>query len=113
MAEREPKAPFPLKPAEGWWEYGVGGVVMGMTGKPVEPDWCHSKLDAEIKAERHERLYVVKRFVTPGVWQRLEPSDSDDHPTVDDWTWEQYLEWRRQRAAKTHVPLTDITTLGD
>lgn len=80
--------------ADGWWEYGVGGYVHGSTEKPLEPHWCMSRLEAEIQAERVERLYVVRRWVRPGPWETV---DADDHPGVTDWEWAKYLEWRDER----------------
>lgn len=97
MTEENPdKHPDDHAP-EGWWEYGVGGLTQYGSGKPVEPHFSFSRLAAEIEAERNENLYVVRRRVLPGTWERVEV---DDHPGVDNWTWEQYLEWREKKLRK-------------
>ena len=110
-AEKPVKGAFDDHVDEGWWEYGVSGMKWGGTGKMVPPRWSASKLIAEIEAERYEALYVVRRWVTPTTWEKLTPDQQDDHPTVDDWTWEQYLEWRSKQQVKPGS-LPDITDLN-
>lgn len=95
-------------PDGGWWQYGVGGYIDGRTKKQLPPTPSMSRLDAEIMAERVDKLYVVRRWVTPGVWEKAEP---DDHPGVADWTWEQYLIWRDREMLAAGVAAKE--RLGD
>lgn len=95
---------------EGWWEYGVGGYYWGTSGKAIPPRPTMTRVMAEIEAERYEHLHVVRRWVTPTTWEKLTADQLDDHPGIDDWTWEQYLEERAKRQSKP-TTLPDITTL--
>jgi hypothetical protein len=97
---------------EGWWEYGVGGYYWGGTGKLIEPRPSTSQLAAEIEAERYEHLYVTRRWVTPSTWQKLSADQQDDHPGIDNWTWQKYLEWRTSQQGG-RAPQMDITSLSD
>lgn len=75
----------------GWWEYGT--QLKQASGRTLQPTWNISKLDAEIAAERFGGK-VVRRWITPGPWEDVEPND---HMGVADWEWQQYLDWRAKR----------------